>query len=103
MVGQRIFRERGTSRAHDLVADLDAFRIRAELGNFVRPFHSQHGAGAAGAAMGMALGHAEVGAVEATGADPNQHLRSLRNRLGDVGDFGAVGAVNIGFHQIILG
>jgi hypothetical protein len=87
-------------RAHDLVADLDALRVGAKLGNFARPFHPEHGTGAAGAAMRMALGHAEVGTVEAAGADPNQHLRAFRSGLGDIGDFGGIGAVDIGFHEV---
>ena len=62
----------------DLVADLDAFRIGPELGDFARPFHAEHGADAAGRAMHMALGHAEIGAVEAAGMNLDQHLRALR-------------------------
>jgi hypothetical protein len=53
--------------------------------------------------MRLALGHAEVGAVEAAGADPNQHLRAFRSGPGDVGDFSAIGAVDIGFHGVVLG
>jgi hypothetical protein len=67
MVGQRIFRERSTPGTHDLVADLDAFGVGSELGDFARPFHAEHRANAAGCAMRMALGHAEVGAIEAAG------------------------------------
>ena len=101
VIGQRVFGERSTARAHDLVADLDALRVGAKLGNFTRPFHSEHGTGAAGAAMRLALGHAEVGTVEAAGTDPNQHLRAFRSGLGDIGDFSAIGAVDIGSHEVI--
>ena len=100
VIGQRIFGKRRAARAHDLVADLDAFGVGAELGDFARPFHAEHGADAAGRAMHMALGHAEIGAVEAAGMDLDQHLRALRRRFCDVGDFGAVGAVDIGFHGL---
>jgi hypothetical protein len=48
----------------------------------------------------MPLGHAEVGAIEAAGAHPNQHLGALRDRLGDFGDGSAAGAINEGFHGI---
>ena len=98
MVGQRVLGERSATRAHDLVADLDALGVRPKLGDFARPFHAEHGADAAGRAMHMALGHAEIGAVEAAGMDLDQHLRALRRRFCDVGDFSAVGAVHIGFH-----
>ena len=98
VVGQRIFGERRAARAHDLVADLDALGVGAELGDFAGPFHAEHGADAAGRAMHMALGHAEIGAVEAAGVDLDQHLRALRRRFCNVGDFSAVGAVDIGFH-----
>ena len=49
VIGQRIFRERRAARAHDLVADLDALGVGAELGDFAGPFHAEHGADAAGA------------------------------------------------------
>ena len=78
VVGQRIFGKRRAARAHDLVADLDALGIGAKLGDFTGPFHAEHGADAAGRAMHMALGHAEVGPVEAAGMDLDQHLRALR-------------------------
>ena len=100
VIGQRVFGERRTARAHHVVADLDAPGVRPELGDFAGPFHAEHGADAAGRAMGVALGHAEIGAVEAAGVDLDQHLRALRRGLCDIGDFGAVGAVNIGFHGI---
>src|SRR5690348_5208605 len=51
--------------------------------------------------MGLALGHAEIGAVESAGMDLDQHLCALRLRLGNVGDGSAAGAVDIGFHGII--
>ena len=73
-----------------------------EFGDFARPFHPEHGADAAGRAMDMALGHAEVGAVEAAGVDLDQHLRAFRRGLCNVGDFGAIGAVDIGFHGVLL-
>ena len=101
MIGQRIFGEGSGTRAHDLVADLDAPGVGAELGHFARPFHAEHGADAAGRTMGMALGHAEVGAVEAAGMDLHQHLRALRRGFWNVGYGSAAGAVDIGFHGII--
>jgi hypothetical protein len=53
--------------------------------------------------MGMALGHAEVGAIEAAGAHANQYLRALWRGLCHIGDCSAIGAVDIGFHEIISG
>jgi hypothetical protein len=53
--------------------------------------------------MGVALGHAEVGAIEAAGAHANQHLRALGRGFCHVGDCSAIGAVDIGFHEIISG
>ena len=100
MVGQRILGKRRAARAHDLVADLDAFGVGAELGDFARPFHAEHGADAAGCAMHMAFGHAEVGPVEAAGMDLDQHLRAFRRGLCDVSDLSAVGAIDIGFHGL---
>src|SRR5207244_10018286 len=99
-VGQRVLAERSSSRAPDPVADLDALGVRAKLGDFTRPFHAEHGADAAGRAMRMALGHAEIGAVEAAGMDLDQHLRALRRRFCNFGDFGAVGTIDIGFHGL---
>ncbi len=69
MIGQRIFGKGRAARAHDLVADLDAPGVRPELGDFAGPFHAEHGADAAGRAMGVALGHAEIGAVQPAGMD----------------------------------
>jgi len=39
-----------------LSPNLDALGLRSELGDFARPFHSEHGADAAGRAVHMALG-----------------------------------------------
>ncbi len=103
MIGQRIFRERGAAGAHHLVADLDAFGISADPGDLAGPFHTEHGADAAGAAMGVSLGHAEVGAIEPAGAHADQHLRTFRRGFCDLGDGGAVGAVDIGLHAIVPG
>ena len=50
------------------VADFYAPGVWADFGDLARPFHAEHGTDAAGAAMRMALGHAEVGTVEAAGA-----------------------------------
>ena len=102
VIGQRIFGKRLAARAHDLVADLDAFRVGPELGDFAGPFHAEHGADAAGRAMDMALGHAEVGAVQPAGVHLDQDLRALRRRFCDVGDLGALGPVDIGFHETPL-
>ena len=102
VIGQRVFGKRRAARAHHPVADLDALGVGADFGDLAGPFHAEHGADAAGRAMRVALGHAEVGAVEAVGADADQHLRALRRGLCDIGDFSAVGAVDIGFHGIIL-
>ncbi|MGY4496389.1 hypothetical protein ACVWYH_000316 [Bradyrhizobium sp. GM24.11] len=98
VVGKRVLRERCATRAHDAVADLDALRIRSELGNFAGPFHAEHGPGAAGGAMGVTPAHAGVGAVETTGAHANQHLRALRLWLSDVGNPSAVRIIDIGLH-----
>ena len=54
---------------------------RAQARRLTRPFHAEHGADAAGRAMHMAIGHAEVGPVEAAGMDLDQHLRALRRRF----------------------
>ncbi len=78
MIGQRIFREGGAARTHHLVADLDPLGVGADFGDLARPFHPQHGADAAGAAMGVTLGHAEVGAIEAAGVNADQNLRAFR-------------------------
>ncbi len=103
MVGQRVFGEGSTTGAHDLVADFDAFGVGPEFGDFAGPFHPEHGADAAGGAMGVALGHAEVGPVEAAGMHLDQHLGAFRRRFCDIGDFSAVGAVDIGFHGLTHG
>src|SRR6266478_392937 len=103
MICERIFGECGTARAHHPVADLHSLGLGTDLGDLTGPLHAEHGAEAPGAAMRMALGHAEVGPVEAAGAHFDQHLRAFRCGFGDVGDFGAVGAVDIGFHEIVLG
>ena len=98
VIGQRIFGERRAARAHHALADLDALGLGTDFGDLAGPFHAEHGADAAGRAMGVALGHAEIGAVQPAGVDADQHLRALRRGLCDVGDFSAVGAVHIGFH-----
>ena len=98
MVGERIFGEGRAAGAHDLVADLDAFGVGTELGDFAGPFHAEHRAGAAGRAMGVAFGHAKIGAVQPAGMDLHQHLRALRRGFWDVSDGSAAGAVDIGFH-----
>src|ERR1700730_8492676 len=51
--------------------------------------------------MGVALCHAEIGAIEAAGLYPHQHLRALGRGFCDLGDGGAVGAVDISLHGII--
>jgi hypothetical protein len=102
VIRQCVFCECSAARSHHAVADLDAFGIGTEFGDFACPFHAEHSARAAGVAMGVALGHAEVGSIEAAGANPNQHLRTLRRGLCDVGDFSAIGAVDKGLHDIIL-
>ena len=94
------FGEGGGAGAHDPVADVDAFGVGAKLGDFAGPFHAEHGADATGAAVNVALGHAEIGAVEAAGADTDQNLGAPRRRLGNIGDGGAAGAVDIGFHRV---
>ena len=99
VIGQRVFGKCRAARAHDLVADLDALCVGPELGDFTGPFHAEHGADAAARAMGMALGHAEVGAVQPAGVNLDQHLRALGRGFCNVGYFGAVGAVDIGFHE----
>src|SRR6202040_3248188 len=85
--------------AHHLVAGFEAFGLRSRFGDLAGPLHAEHGADAAGAAMRVAFGHTEVGAIEAAGADANQHLRALWRGFWDVGDCGAIGAVDIGFHE----
>ena len=77
MIGERIFCKRRSTRTHDPVANLDAFCIGAEPGDLAGPFHAEHRADAPGRAVRMALGHAEVGAVEAAGMDFHQDLRAL--------------------------
>ena len=52
--------------------------IGPKLGDFARPFHAEHGADAPRTAMHMALGHAEVGPIQAAGMDLDQHLGALR-------------------------
>jgi hypothetical protein len=65
-------------RAHDLVADFDALGVRSKLGDLAGPFHAEHGADASGRSVGVAFGHAEIGAIETAGLHANQHLRALR-------------------------
>ena len=101
MVGERVFGKCCAARAHDLVADLDAPGLLAKLGNLAGPFHAEHGACAAGGAMGVAFGHAEIGTIEPAGMDADQHLRALWRGFCDVSDGGAVGAEDIGLHGII--
>ncbi|MGY4343990.1 hypothetical protein ACVWXM_000454 [Bradyrhizobium sp. GM7.3] len=101
VIGQRVFGKRRAARAHDAVADLEALGIRSERGDLAGPFHAEHGAGAAGRAMGVALAHAGVGAIEATGADPDQHLRAFRLWLSDVGNRSATRAVDISLHELL--
>jgi hypothetical protein len=101
VVGERIFGKGLAARAHDLVADLDALGVRTKLGNFAGPFHAEHRADAAGRAMGVAFGHAKIGAVQPAGVDLHQHLRAPGRGFGDVSDGSAAGAVDIGLHGII--
>ena len=101
VIGQRILGEGGAARTHHLVADLDTSGVGTDFGDLARPFHPQHGAGAAGAAMRVTLGHAEVGAIEAAGVHADQNLRALRRWLGDFSDCSAVGAIDIGLHAIV--
>src|SRR5882757_127346 len=101
VIGQRVFREGRAAGAHDLVADLDALGLRPELGDFAGPFHAEHGADAAGRAMDMALGHAQISTVEAAGVDLDQHLGAFRRGFWNVGNGSAAGAVDIGLHAIL--
>src|SRR5262249_20211655 len=101
VVGQGVFGERGTSGSHDLVADLDALRFRSKFGDLARPFHAEDSAHASSAAVHVAFGHAEVRAVEAAGVDADQDLRALWHRLCDLGNGGAVGAIDISLHGVI--
>src|SRR6202012_5980810 len=101
VIGKRVFGKGLAARAHDLVADLDALRIGAELGDFAGPFHAEHGADAAGRAMRVALAHAGVGAIESAGAHAHQHLRALRFWLSDVGNPSALSAVDISLHELL--
>src|SRR4051812_20613135 len=52
--------------------------------------------------MHMPLCHAEVRPVEPAGAYADQHLSATRCGLGHIGDCGAVGAVDVSLHRIIL-
>ena len=64
--------ERSAAGAHDLVADLDA--LCQGPSSAISPAHSIPSTVPAPPAMDVALGHAEVGAVEAAGMDADQHL-----------------------------
>jgi hypothetical protein len=101
VIGQRIFGKGGRARAHHLVADLDPLGVGAKLGDLAGPFHAQHRADAAGTAVRVTLGHAEIGAIEAASSDADQHLRAFCDRFGDIGDFSAIGAIDIGLHAIV--
>ena len=102
VIGEGVFGKRRAARSHHAIADLDAAGLRSQFDDLSRPLHAEHGAGATRAAVGMTLGHAQVGPVEAAGANPHQHLGALRRGFGNLGDGSAAGAIDERFHGIGL-
>src|SRR3984885_14487467 len=77
-VGSDKLGEAAWRRAHDAVAGLDALHLGADRLDLAGTFQAKARADAADAAVLVARGDDEIGAVEARGPHPDQNLVRLR-------------------------
>jgi hypothetical protein len=85
-IGDHIFGKATGRGGHHPVAGLDALHVAADRFDFAGTLQTEPRADAADGTVLMAQGDQQIGAVEARGADPDQHLVRLRHRLWQVAD-----------------
>ena len=98
-IGHGVFGKAARRRSHDPVAGLEVFDLAADRLDLAGALQADPRADAADGTMLDARGHQCIGAVEARGADLDQHLIGLWLGLRQVADLDALFAKNCCFHD----